>query len=140
MYDTRWPRPGPAMAAVATALGLVAGIVLGLSAPTREPRAQASPPVETTVAPTTTTIPDEFETVVLGSFDDRANADARLAKVRRQGVRGAGILDDEQYDLRTRWAVYSGLFQSEDEAEAYMEQLRQLGITESYVRTVKRAD
>lgn len=137
MYDTRWPRPGPAMAAVAAVLGLVAGAILGLSSPGSAPQARA--PVETTVAPTTT-LPDEFETVVLGSFDERAGADARLALVRRQGVKDAGILDDEQWDLRTRWAVYSGLFQSEDEAEAHMEQLGQLGITESYVRSVKRAD
>jgi SPOR domain len=139
MYDTRWPRPGPAMAAVAAVLGLVAGAILGLSSPGSAPQAQARAPVETTVAPTTT-LPDEFETVVLGSFDERAGADARLALVRRQGVKDAGILGDEQWDLRTRWAVYSGLFQSEDEAEAHLEQLRQLGITESYVRSVKRAD
>ena len=42
MYDTRWPRPGPAMAAVAAVLGLVAGIVLGLSSPGTAPQAQAS--------------------------------------------------------------------------------------------------
>ena len=139
MYDTRWPRPGPAMATVAAVLGLVAGAILGLASPGSAPQAQARAPVETTVAPTTT-LPDEFTTVVLGSFNERAGADARLALVRRQGVKDAGILDDEQWDLRTRWAVYSGLFQSEDEAEAHMEQLRQLGITESYVRSVKRAD
>jgi hypothetical protein len=140
MYDTRWPRPGPAMAAVAAMLGLVAGVILGLSSPGSAPQAQARAPVETTVAPTTTTLPDEFETVVLGSFNERAGADARLALVRRQGVKDAGILDNRQWDLRTRWAVYSGLFQSEDEAEAHMEQLRQLGISESYVRPVRRAD
>lgn len=127
------------MAAVAAVLGLVAGAVLGLSSPGSAPQAEALAPVETTVAPTTTTIPEEFHTVVLGSFNERAFADARLAEVTRQGVKDAGILDNGQYDLRTRWAVYSGLFQSEDEAEAHMEQLRQLGITESYVRPVKRA-
>jgi hypothetical protein len=140
MYDTRWPRPGPAMAVVAAVLGLVAGAILGLSSPGSAPQAEAAAPVETTVAPTTTTLPDEFETVVLGSFNDRAGADARLAVVRRQGVEDAAILSAEQWDLRTKWAVYSGLFRSEDEAEAHMEQLRQLGITESYVRTVKRDD
>jgi SPOR domain len=127
------------MAAVAAVLGLVAGAVLGLSSPGSAPQAEALAPVETTVAPTTTTIPEEFHTVVLGSFNERAFADARLAEVTRQGVKDAGILNNGQYDLRTRWAVYSGLFQSEDEAEAHMEQLRQLGITESYVRPVKRA-
>ena len=91
MYDTRWPRPGPAMAAVAALLGLVAGAILGLSSPGTAPQAQASAPPETTVAPTTTTLPDEFHTVILGSFDDRPKADARLRLVRRQGVKDASL-------------------------------------------------
>jgi hypothetical protein len=140
MYDTRWPRPGPAMAAIAAVLGLVAGAILGLSSPGAAPQAQASAPPETTVAPTTTTLPDEFHTVVLGSYNDRAKADARLRLVRDQGVKDAGLLDQEQFELGTRWAVYSGLFKTEDEAEAHMEQLAQLGIREQYVKPVKRAD
>jgi cell division protein FtsN len=127
------------MAAVAAVLGLVAGVVLGLSSPGSAPQAEALAPVETTVAPTTTTLPEEFETVVLGSFDDRARADARLTLVRSQGAEDANLLDQEQYEINTRWAVYSGLFQSEEEAEAHREQLRQLGITESFVKSVKRA-
>ena len=140
MYDTRWPRPGPAMAAVAALLGLVAGAILGLSSPGTAPQAQASAPPETTVAPTTTTLPDEFHTVILGSFDYRSKADARLRLVRRQGVKDARLLDQEQYQLGTRWAVYSGLFQTEEEAEAHAQQLEQLGIRELYVKPVKRAD
>jgi hypothetical protein len=128
------------MAAVAAVLGLVAGAILGLSSPGVTPRAEARAPVETTVEPTTTTLPDEFYTVVLGSFDDRTLADARLRLVRSQGVEDAALLDQEQYQLGTRWAVYSGLFQSEAEAEAHMEQLRQLGIAEYFVKTVKRVD
>ena len=93
MYDTRWPRPGPAMAAVAAVVGLVAGAILGLSSTGSAPQAQAVVPVETTVAATTTTLPEEFHTVVLGSYDDRANADARLREVRNQGVDDAGLLD-----------------------------------------------
>jgi cell division septation protein DedD len=140
MYDTRWPRPGPAMAAVAAVLGLVAGAILGLSSPGSPPTAQASGPPETTVAPTTTTLPEEFETVVLGSFNDREGAEERLRLVRSQGVRDAGLLDNEQYELGTRWAVYSGVFRTEDEAEAHMQELRQLGITEGFVKPVKPAD
>ncbi|HSK35387.1 MAG TPA: SPOR domain-containing protein [Actinomycetota bacterium] len=140
MYDTRWPRPGPAMAAVAAVLGLVAGAILGLSSPGSPPTAQASGPPETTVAPTTTTLPEEFETVVLGSFDDRGGAEERLRLVRSQGVKDAGLLDNQQWDLGTRWAVYSGVFQTEDEAEAHMEELSQLGISERYVKSVKQAD
>jgi hypothetical protein len=142
MYDTRWPRPGPAMAAVAAVLGLVAGAILGLSSPGVTPPAQAGAPPETTVAPTTTTLPDEFHTVVLGSFDDRAGAEERLRLVRGQGVKDAGLLDDQQYQLGTRWAVYSGAFQTEDEAEAHWQELGQLGIPERerFVKSVNRAD
>jgi hypothetical protein len=139
MYDTRWPRPGPAMAAVAAVVGLVAGAIFGLSSGSA-PKAQANVPVEATVAPTTTTLPEEFHTVILGSFNQCALADARLELVRGRGVKDAGLLDQEEYELGTRWAVYSGLFPSEDEAEAHREQLRQLGITEYYVKTVKRVD
>ena len=140
MYDTRWPRPGPAMAAVAAVLGLVAGAILGLSSPGTAPQAQASAPPETTVAPTTTTLPDEFHTVILGSFDYRSKADARLRLVRRQGVKDARLIDNQQYRLGTRWAVYSGVFRTEDEAKAHMRELSQLGITELFVKSVNRAD
>jgi sporulation related protein len=139
MYDTRWPRPGPAMAAVAALLGLVAGVVLGLSSPGSAPQAQARAPEETTVEPTTTTLPDEFHTVVLGSYDERANADARLREVRNQGVRDAGLLDSEEYRLGTRWAVYSGQFTTREQAEAHMEELAGLGINQQFWKHVTRS-
>jgi hypothetical protein len=140
MYDTRWPRPGPAMAAVAAVLGLAAGVVLGLSSPGSTPSARANPPTETTAAPTTTTLPDEFHTVVLGSFNERTNADERLRLVRRQGVRDARLLERGRYNLGTRWAVYSGLFRTEEEAEAHKQELAQLGIQELFVKSVKLSD
>jgi hypothetical protein len=140
MYDTRWPRPGPAMAAVAALLGLVAGIVLGLFFPTPEPQAQASPPVETTVAPTTTTLPDSFDTVILGSYDERANAERRLQQVRDQGAKDAALLDQEKWAINTPWAVYSGQFESREEAEAHQQELTGLGITPSFWKHVTRRD
>lgn len=142
MYDTRWPRPGPAMAAVAAVLGLVAGAIFALSSPGSPPTAQASGPPETTVAPTTTTLPEEFHTVVLGSFNDRPRADERLRLVRSQGVKDADLLDSQQYVLGTRWAVYSGVFRTEDEAEAHWQELGQLGIPERerFVKSVNRTD
>ena len=128
------------MAAVAAVLGLAAGVVLGLSSAGPPPTAQARAPLDTAAEPTTTTtLPDEFYTVILGSFNERAHADERLRRVRNQGVKDAGLLDRERYELGTRWAVYSGLFQSEDEAEAHMEQLAQLGVSERYVKPVRRA-
>ena len=139
MYDTRWPRPGPAMAAVAALLGMVAGAILGLSSPGSAPAAQASAPPETTVAPTTTTLPSEFHTVVLGSFDNRDGANERLRLVKDQGVRDARLLDrDQGYDLGVRWAVYSGLYDTREKAEAHIQELAGLGITERYWKHVKR--
>jgi hypothetical protein len=128
MYDTRWPRPGPAMAVVAAVLGLVAGAILGLSSPGSAPEAQASAAPGTTVAPTVTTLPDEFHTVVLGSYDERAGAEARLHEVRTMGVRNAGILARSDYDLNTAYAVYSGRFDTQDEARAYLQELAGYGI------------
>jgi cell division septation protein DedD len=138
MYDTRWPRPGPAMAVVAAVLGLVAGAVLGLSSPGSQPRAAASPPAEPIAESTTTTLPDRFHTVILGSFDDRANARARLRQVRDQGVKDAGLLDQEEFVLGTRWAVYSGQYATEAQAEAHMEELAQLQVTPRYYKEVTR--
>jgi hypothetical protein len=126
------------MAAVAAVLGLVAGIVLGLSSPGSAPPARAAAPVETTAAPTTTTLPAEFHTVVLGSYDDKANAEARLRQVRKQGARDAALLDQQEYELGTRWAVYSGVFRSRDQAEAHRQELTGLGITPSFWKHVTR--
>jgi hypothetical protein len=128
MYDTRWPRPGPAMAVVAAVLGLVAGAILGLSSPGSAPEAQASATPDTTVAPTTTTLPDEFHTVILGSYDQSANADARLREVRGMGVKDAGILTSSDYDLNTAFAVYSGHFKTQEQALAHRQELANYGI------------
>ena len=123
MYDTRWPRPGPAMAAVAALLGLVAGAVLALSSPGSAPPAQAGAPVETTVAHPATTLPPRFHTVILGSFHNRAYAEARLRQVRRLGVRDAGILSQTDYQLGIPYAVYSGVYATREEARAHLQEL-----------------
>ena len=128
------------MAAVAAVLGLVAGAVFGLSSPGSAPQAQAGPPVEATLGPTTTTLPEEFHTVILGSYDERPNADARLRQVRNQGVEDAELLDQEDYVLGTRWAVYSGQFESRDQAEAHRQELSGLGVTPSFWKHVTRSD
>jgi hypothetical protein len=36
--------------------------------------------------------------------------------------------------------VYSGVFRTEDEAKAHMQELSQLGITELFVKSVNRAN
>jgi hypothetical protein len=123
MYDTRWPRPGPAMAAVAALLGLVAGAVIGLSSLSSAPPAQAGAPVETTVAHPVTTLPQRFHTVILGSFHNRDYAEARLRQVRGLGVRDAGILSQTVYQLNTPYAVYSGVYATQEEARAHLQEL-----------------
>ena len=142
MYDTRWPRPGPAMAAVAAVLGLVAGTIFGFSSPGPTPPAQANVAVETTVASTTTTLPDEFHTVVLGSPGDRADAEARLRAVRAMGVRDAGILAATEWELSTPYAVYSGRFGTQDEAKAHLQELATYGIppNQRFYKKVTRRD
>ena len=129
------------MAAVAAVLGLVAGAVLGLSSTGSAPQAQARAPVEPTVAPTTT-LPEEFHTVVLGSYNDRARADARLAAVRTMGVEDAGILDNEQYVLGTAFAVFSGRYETQEEARAHQQELAGYGIPQQdrYYKKVTRRD
>ena len=128
------------MAAVAAVLGLVAGVVLGLSSPTPAPQAEASPPTEATLPPTSSTIPDDFDTVILGSYDERANADNRLRQVRGLGAEDAALLDQEEWEISTRWAVYSGRFGSREEAEAHRQELTSLGVTPSFWKHVTRRD
>jgi SPOR domain len=138
MYDTRWPRPGPAMAAVAAVLGLVAGVVLGSSSPGSAPKAAASASPDTVVEKTTRTLPDEFHTVILGSYDNRANAEARLREVRGLGVRDAGILERSEYQLSTAYAVYSGQFSTQEQARDHLRDLAGYGIPQGVGRFYKK--
>ena len=60
--------------------------------------------------------------MVLGSYDDRAHADARRREVQNQGVEDAGLLDQEEYDLGSRWSVYSAQFEDREQAEAHRQE------------------
>ena len=77
---------------------------------------------------------------MLGSYNERPFADARLRQVRRQGARDAALLDREDSILGTRWAVYSGIFRSREQAEAHRQELTTLGITPSFWKHVTRKD
>jgi hypothetical protein len=139
MYDTRWPRPGPVMAAVAAVVGLIAGVILGFSAPGSGSAAQAGAASKTSTRPPATTVLEEFQTVILGSFDDLDHADAAMRRFRQAGVDDAGVLKQADYSsLGTAYAVYSGRFQTESDAEAHKVELAQLGITEAYLKSVTR--
>ena len=127
------------MAAVAAVVGLVAGIVLGFSSSGPGTAAQAGTVADTSTLATTTTLPAEFHTVILGSFDDLANADSAMRRLRDQGVDDAALLKQADYSsLRTRYAVYSGRFENREAAEEHEAELARLGITNSYYRFVTR--
>jgi cell division septation protein DedD len=136
MYDTRWPRPGPAMAAACAAVGLLVGVALGLSSG-GSPAAEARASAETTRRPTTT-LPDRFYTVILASLNQRTGATAAVADLKAKGVRDAGVLTRTDYPtLGTQFAVYSGQFDSSGPAEAHQRELAGRGI-EGFVKPVSR--
>jgi cell division septation protein DedD len=139
MYDTRWPRPGPAMAAVSALVGLLAGVAIGLSAAagTKAEASGGSLPAGGRVT-TTTTMPDAFWTVVLASLTDRAAAEARAQQLRAQGVEDAAVLRQDDFpSLQTPYAVYSGLFGSRSQANDHRDELRDRGLP-AYSRQVSR--
>jgi SPOR domain len=125
MYDTRWPRPGPAMAAVAALVGLVAGIVLGYSSGGPEPTAQAGTASETSTRPPARTLPDDFYTVVLHSERDRAVARDRAARLTDQGVPDVAVLHSDDFPTLTPgyYVVYSGRFPNEERARTHLGEL-----------------
>jgi hypothetical protein len=139
MYETRWPRPGPAMAAACAVIGLLLGVALGLSSPAREPEAQARVSPERSTRRPATTLPDEFHTVILASTDQQTVADRTARRLRTEGVDDAAVLRQADYpSLGTRFAVFSGRFDSRDEADAHKLELAQLGITNSFSKHVTR--
>ena len=70
--------------------------------------------------------------------DDRRHADGTMQRLRRQGV-DAAILDRADYSsLGTEYAVYSGRYETQAEAEAHKVELAQLGISKSYLKHVTR--
>jgi hypothetical protein len=125
MYDTRWPRPGPAMAAVAAVVGLIAGVILGFSAPGSGSAAQAGAASKTSTRPPARTLPDDFYTVILHSERDRAVARDRAARLTEEGVPAVAVLDSDDYPTLEPgyYVVYSGQFTSEQRAQAHLGEL-----------------
>jgi hypothetical protein len=137
MYDTRWPRPGPAMAVACAAVGLLVGVALGLSSG-GSPAAEARGSSEATHRPTTT-LPADFWTVILASPGDRAAADAAVATLKEQGVADVGVISRAAYpELGTRYAVYSGRFDTSAEAEGHAGELPEFENSKPFVKHVVR--
>ena len=125
MYDTRWPRPGPAMLAVALLFGLLVGGVFGFSggkAGANGSSGGASPAAGGT---TTSGEPQTFWTVIMSSPTSEAKRDRDEAAVRAKDVGDVFVASREQYTpLATPFAVCSGQFQTEAEAKAWEERVK----------------
>jgi hypothetical protein len=127
------------MAAVAAVVGLVAGILLGVSSGRSGSPAQAGTAPATSIRRTATTLPAAFHTVILGSFNDLANADSTMRRLRERGVDDAAVLKQADYaSLNTRYAVYSGRFGSRRAAEQHKAELAQLGVVNAFSKYVTR--
>lgn len=138
MYLPRWLRPGPGLVAIAAAAGFLLGSILGLAIPpgTREgPAAEPFTPTSSATAQTQPTLPTDrpFYTVILASLPvsgGRAAAEQRVEDLQaRVGEQvQIGLLDPEHWDInQAYYAVYSGTFESSEEARRGIQELVQLG-------------
>jgi hypothetical protein len=111
-------------------VGLIAGVVAGLLGPAGSPQdAGQAVGQRAGEASTTSRAPDRFFTVVLASIprsQDRSVAEARAERFREQGVEDVRVLDPERWSsLRPDfWAVSSGVFEREPDANAHLRELR----------------
>jgi hypothetical protein len=128
MYDTRWPRPGPAMLVVALLLGLVIGGVFGFtsrSGANQDGRDQTT--TTTTRGATATSRPTSFWTVIMSSPDSEDQRDRDLAKAKENGVPDAFPVSSDQWEpVATDYAICSGTFTTEAQATAHAERMQEL--------------
>jgi cell division septation protein DedD len=117
MYDTRWPRPGPALLAVGIVFGLVVGGILGISFPATSSDQPTATTTKAAAPRATAAPPPSFWTVVLASPLSLQEAQARTARYRSQGIAEARVLARTQYSsLRTPYAVCVGAFTTRAQA------------------------
>jgi len=125
MYDTRWPRPGPALLVVSTIIGLIVGGILGISFPASSADQQAETTTTVTAPQTTAPAPANFFTVVLASPSSFKDAQARMARFRSQGIADVRILARTQYPALGRpFAVCAGVYQSSALATRRVQELK----------------
>jgi hypothetical protein len=141
MYDTRWPRPGPAMLAVAVLFGLVIGGVFGFTSGTSAGAGSGDGDASgTTAAPVTTKLPASFHTVVVRSGNERAPLESKRAELRKLGVPELQVIARSQVpDLQTEYALISGVFPTEAAARQRERLLRNAGLPgpQPYYRFIK---
>jgi hypothetical protein len=140
MYDTRWPRPGPAMLAVAVLFGLVIGGVFGFTSGTSAGTGSGNGSVAGTTGPTVTTMPASFYTVVVASGNQRAPLDSRRIELRQRGVPELQVIGRSQFpELRTEYALISGVFTTAAKARQRERLLLGAGLSgpQPYFRFIK---
>jgi cell division septation protein DedD len=138
MYDTRWPRPGPAMLAVAVLFGLVIGGVFGFTSGTSAGAGSGNGDVPgTTAAPVPSTLPASFHTAVVASGNQRAPLESRRVELRQRGVPELQVIAQSQFpDLQRNYALISGVFTTEAAARQRVARLRDAGL-QPYYRFIK---
>ena len=140
MYDTRWPRPGPAMLAVAVLFGLVIGGVFGFTSGTSAGTGNGNGDATGTTATTATTLTASFYTVVVASGNQRASLESRRAELRRLGVPQLQVIAKSQFpELGREYALISGVFATAAEAKQRESFLRNQGLPgpRPYYRFIK---
>jgi hypothetical protein len=140
MYDTRWPRPGPAMLAVAVLFGLVIGGVFGFTSGTSAGTGSGNGDVTGTTAAPVTTMPASFYTVVVASGNQREPMETRRTELRQRGVPGLQVIAHSQFpELRTEYALISGVFTNAAAARQRESLLRGAGLPgpQPYYRFIK---
>jgi SPOR domain len=140
MYDTRWPRPGPAMLAVAVLFGLVIGGVFGFTSGTSAGTGSGNGSVAGTTGPTVTTMPASFYTVVVASGNQRASLESKRTELRQQGIPELRVISRSQVpELRTEYALISGVFTTPAKARQRESLLRGAGLPgpQPYFRFIK---
>jgi SPOR domain len=137
MYDTRWPRPGPAMLAVAVLFGLVIGGVFGFTSGTSAGTGNGDGDVSETTAAPATTLPASFYTVVVASGNQRARLESRRTQLRQQGIPELQVIARSQVpELGTEYALISGVFTTAAKARQRESLLRGAGLR-PYYRFIK---
>jgi SPOR domain len=130
MYDTRWPRPGPAMLALAVLFGLVIGGIFGLTGEGGTGGGGGNggngAAASGTTATPTTSGPSTFYTVVLASPRSEGQAQRKLAEMRGKGIDAFVASRDEFTPLGTPFAVCSGQFLTEAEQRAHLDEVRSI--------------
>jgi hypothetical protein len=129
MYDTRWPRPGPAMLAVAVLFGLVIGGVFGFTSGTSAGAGSGDGDASESTASTGTTLATTFYTVIVASPSSQAAAQRKLDEMRSRGLTDAFIARQSEFrPLNTPYAVCSGQFKTDAEMRQHLAQVRSNGV------------